>query len=46
VVHETADAGDEASHEQDHVLPDQPVSPDLGQALAETQSRAGLHSPR
>jgi hypothetical protein len=27
-------------------LPDQPVPPNLGQALAETQSRAGLHSPR
>jgi hypothetical protein len=27
-------------------LPDQPVSPDLGQALAETQSSGGLHSPR
>jgi hypothetical protein len=27
-------------------LPDQPVPPDLGQALAETQSSAGLHSPR
>jgi hypothetical protein len=26
-------------------LPDQPVSPDLGQALAETQSSGGLHSP-
>ena len=43
VVHESADAGDEAAEEQDQVLPDQPVPLDLGQALAKTQSIAGLH---
>jgi hypothetical protein len=45
VVDETANARDEAADEKNQVLPDQPVSPDLGQALAETQSSGGLHSP-
>ena len=45
VIHEPADAGDQPAGEKDQVLLDQPVPPDLGQALAETQSSAGLHSP-
>ena len=45
VIDEAADAGDQPAREQDKVLLDQPVPPDLGQALAETQSSAGLHSP-
>ena len=43
VVDESADAGDQAAAEKDQVLADQPVALDLGQALAEAQSRAGLH---
>ena len=45
VVHETTDPRDEAAEEQDEILPDQAVPRQLGQAVTETQSRAGLHFP-
>jgi len=38
VIDEAADPGDETAEEKDEILPDQPVSQELGQALAETQS--------
>ena len=38
VIHESADAGDQPAEEKDQVLADKPVSQQLGQPLARSQS--------
>ena len=45
VVDKSPDAGDQSAAEKDQVLADQTVPLEGGQALADPQSRAGLHFP-